>query len=209
MVEDMPAEPMASVPLRACIAAQLPLIPALRYAPFYFLYTSFMKKYILFLFLLLLPLAAKAQFRFGYLSYGEAVKAMPGYAVAQKRLSSLKEQYDAETRRAEDEFNQKYESFLEGQKSFAPAILKKRQAELQDLLYKNVSFNKEADRLLKQAETDLYMPLYARLDSILHKIGQERGYAFILNTDNGVLPFVNAEYGEDLNAFVREILAKE
>lgn len=166
-----------------------------------------MKKLILFLFLLMLPFAAGAQMRFGYLSYDGVLKSMPDYAVVQKSLSSLKAQYENETKRAEEEFNQKYESFLEGQADFAPAILKKRQAELQELLDKSISFKKEADRLLKQAETDMYTPLRNKLNAALRRIGQERGYAFILNTDNETLPFVNSAYGEDISTLVRDMLA--
>lgn len=168
-----------------------------------------MKKNIFLLFFLLLPLAAAAQLKFGYLSYGEAIKSMPDYGVAQKNIESLRAQYDNEIKRAEDEFNSKYESFLDGQAGFAPAILKKRQAELQDLLDKNVAFKKEADRLLRQAEGDMYAPLRARLDAILKKIGLERGYAFILNTDNDALPFINPENGEDINEVVKEELGKQ
>jgi len=168
-----------------------------------------MKKNIFLLLFFLLPLAACAQFKFGYLSYGEAIKSMPGYAVAQANISSLREQYDNEIKRAEEEFNGKYESFLEGQAGFAPAILKKRQAELQDLLDKNIAFRKEADRLLKQAEDDMCMPLRARLDEILRKLGQERGYSFILNTDNDALPFVDPAAGEDINADVKAAIDNE
>ena len=42
---------------------------------------------------MLLPLAAAAQMKFGYLSYSEAIKAMPDYAVMQKNLESLRAQY--------------------------------------------------------------------------------------------------------------------
>lgn len=168
-----------------------------------------MKKNIFLLFFFLLPLTAVAQFRFGYLSYDEAIKSMPEYDAAQKNVSSLRAQYDNEIKRAEEDFNRKYESFLEGQSSFAPAILKKRQSELQDILDKNIAFRKEADRLLRQAEYDIYVPLRTRLNAVLQQIGLERGYAFILNTDNNALPFVSPDRGEDINAAVKEALVNK
>lgn len=167
-----------------------------------------MKKLIVFLLFATLPFIAQAQMRFGYLSYSEAIKTMPDYALMQSNLSSLKTQYDNETKRAEDEFNQKYEQFLEGQRDFAPSILKKRQSELQELLDRNVAFKKDADRLLRQAEDDMYTPLRQKLDAVLNKIGQERGYAFILNTDNDALPFVNPAYGEDITEEVKTAMNK-
>lgn len=168
-----------------------------------------MKKNIILLLLFLLPMVAGAQIKFGYLSYGEAIKSMPDYAMSQKNLASLRAQYDNEIKRAEEEFNLKYEAFLEGQGTFAPAILKKRQAELQELLNKNLSFKREADRLLRQAEDDMYAPLHTRLNAILAKIGGERGYAFILNTDNNTLPYVSSDSGEDINTLVKDALNRQ
>lgn len=142
------------------------------------------------------------QLRFGYLSYDAALKAMPGYAAAQRNLESLKAQYDTEMKRSEDEFNEKYEEFLSVQGQLDAPILRKRQAELQELLGKGVSFKAEAARLLRQAEASLYAPLRKELDAVLRKVGQERGYAFILNTDGNALPFVNKAYGEDITETV-------
>ena len=164
-----------------------------------------MKKLVLFLLLLLPAVAVDAQVKFGYLSYSEAIKAMPGYAGMQKSLAELKRQYANETKRSEDEFNQKYESFLEGQKDFAPSILKKRQYELQELLNNSVSFKKEAARLLEQAEADMYAPLKKRLNEILRQVGRERGYAFILNTDNDAVPYIDSASGEDISTLVRNM----
>ncbi len=67
--------------------------------------------------------------------------------------------YDEETKRVETEFNSKYEEFLDGQRSYAKTILEKRQAELRELMEKNIAFKAEAARLLKQAEDDAYAPL--------------------------------------------------
>lgn len=171
-----------------------------------------MKKTIIIFILSLLPFATFAQsdnllqIKIGYLSYSEAMKSMSDYAVMQKNLASLKSQYEAETKRAQQEFNQKYEEFLEGQKDFAPAILDKRQSELQELLNKNIAFKDEANRLLKQAEADMTAPLKKKLNSILSKIAHDRGYILILNTDGDTLPFIDSEYGEDINTFVKNVL---
>lgn len=164
-----------------------------------------MRKSIIILSLLtLLSAAAGAQTKFGYLSYTAAIKSMPEYAVMQQNMASLKKQYENETRQAEEEFNRKYELFLEGQHELDKPILQKRQSELQELLTKSISFKQEAERLLKRAEADMYAPLTHKLDSILKKIGTERGYAFILNTDGNALPYVNTACGEDITAIVAE-----
>lgn len=172
-----------------------------------------MKKTVIIFLLALLPFAAFAQtadnflqIKIGYLSYSEALQSMNDYAVMQKNLASLKEQYENETKRAQQEFNQKYETFLEGQKDFAPAILDKRQSELQELLNKNIAFKEEAARLLKQAEADMTAPLKKKLNSVLARIARDCGYLLILNTDGDALPFIDSAYGEDINTFVKNVL---
>ena len=51
-------------------------------------------------------------FRFGYLSYEQALKSVPQYAIMKKQMADLEAQYQAETKRVEEEFNRKYEEFL-------------------------------------------------------------------------------------------------
>ena len=84
--------------------------------------------------------------RFGYISYKEALKVMPEYNTSLQEIEALKGKYAEELKRVEDEFNVKYEDFLNKQKDFAPSILRKRQAELQDLIKKNVAFKEESQR---------------------------------------------------------------
>lgn len=172
-----------------------------------------MKKTLILFCLILLSLSLFAQdttqqpqLKVGYLSCSEALKSMSGYSVMQQNLESLKTQYADEMKRVEQEFNAKYEAFLEGQKDFAPAILEKRQSELQELLNKNIAFKQEAERLLVQAEADMTAPLKKQLNTVLSKIAKDRGYALILNTDNDTVPFISAAYGEDINQFVQNML---
>ncbi len=157
--------------------------------------------------MVLLPRMAVAQQKmFGYFSYDEAIKEMPEYVLVQENLNDLKSKYDQEMKRVEDEFNRKYEDFLDGRNDFAPTILQKRQTELQELLKKNVAFKAEAQRLLQQAEVDALAPLKKKLQDVLDKIGSERGYAFILNTDGDACPYINPEMGEDVSQLVKEAL---
>jgi len=145
-------------------------------------------------------------FRFGYLSYETALQSMPEYTTVQQELTHLKEQYQAETKRVEDEFNRKYEEFLEGQRDFPQIILQKRQTELQELMEKNIAFKEKSLAELAKAEKDMMAPLKIRLIEILGKIGRERGYAFIIDTDAKALPFINPDMGEDINQLVRNAL---
>ena len=142
--------------------------------------------------------------KFAYLSYEQALKAMPDYQLVQKSLSDLRAQYEAEQQRVEQDFNIKYEEFLEGQRDFPESILRKRQTELKELLERNIAFKAESRQQIARAEEEKLSPLKAKLEEILTRIGLERGYAFILNTDAGAVPFINPDMGDDINQLVKD-----
>ena len=119
---------------------------------------------------------------------------------------SLRAQYLAETKRVEDEFNRKYEEFLEGQRDFPRTILQKRQTELQELMEKNIQFKEKSREELAEAERQAMAPLRIRLIEQLGIIGRERGYAFIYDTDTKALNFINPAQGEDINQLVQDAL---
>ena len=168
-----------------------------------------MRRFLL-LICVVFALFAKAQensiFRFGYLSYEAAIQSMPEYTLVQQKMKALQEQYQAETLRVEDEFNRKYEDFLDGQRDFPRSILQKRQSELQELMEKNIQFKEQGRQELAEAEREAMAPLRIRLIELLSTIGRERGYAFIYDTDTKALPFVNISFGEDINELVKNSL---
>ena len=166
-----------------------------------------MKKLILFFLLLAtMPALAQSELKFGYLSYNAVMQAMPEYAAMQNSMAELRQKYEAEQKRVEDDFNKKYEEFLDGQASFPKSILQKRQSELQEMLDKSIAFKKESQRLLSQAEAEAKAPLKQRLANVLKQVGEARGYAFILNTDGNVAPWLNATMAEDCTETVKALL---
>lgn len=142
--------------------------------------------------------------RFGYLSYDEALKSMPAYAEAQKKLEELKASYDKELQYSESEFSKQYGEYIDGMKSFPENILLKRQKALQQLMEQSISFKDEAKRLLSKAEDELMQPVHERLKAAIAAVAKQHGYEFVLNTDNNAAPYVNGEVGADITAEVKE-----
>ena len=172
-----------------------------------------MKRLTLIIAILCAVLCASAQqdstqmvLKFGHLSYEQALKSMPDYTLAQQTLAEQRAQYEAEQQRVERDFNAKYEEFLEGMSEFPQTILRKRQTELKELLERNIAFKAQAERQLAEDEKTVFAPLKEKLAAVLAQIGLEQGYAFILNTDGNVTPFVSPVYGEDINQLVQDAL---
>ena len=170
-----------------------------------------MKRILLLLFMVA-SLDASAQdslsIRFGYLSYEQALQSMPDYKIAREKTDKLWGQYEAELKRVEDEFNRKYEDFLDGQREFPKTILRKRQTELQELMTKNIAFKEDSRRQLAEAEAEAIAPLKEKLNEVIAKIAHERGYAFVINTDAEACPYINPQMGDDINELVTKSLQR-
>lgn len=162
-----------------------------------------------------LPLSLSAQssadatgLKYGYVSYDAVLHSMAEYATVETSMQQLTSKYEAEQQRAENEFNMKYEEFLDGQRDFPQTILQKRQSELQELLSRNVAFKQESQRLLEQARHEAEAPLRRQLSEALGRVGMARGLAFIVNTDQQPLAWTHPLMGEDVTEAVKEALKK-
>lgn len=165
-----------------------------------------MKRFLLVIFACI-AMAAQAQdnapaLKFGYLSYDLAMKSMSEYATVQMRMDSLRSAFNAEMQRVEDEFNRKYEDFLDGQKDFPRTILLKRQTELQEMLQKNLAFKQQLQQELKDTEAQLMAPLRIHLNEAIATIAHEQGLALVINTDANACPFIDPAMGVDVNETV-------
>lgn len=149
---------------------------------------------------------AQSQMRYGYVSYNGLLRSMPEYEEAQAQLAELRARYEAEARYNETAFKRMFAEFLQGQKDFPQTILLKRQRDLQEAMEKGLAFRHSADSLLRRAETELYAPLHAAIDSAVKAVGLERGYGYVVNTDERAYVFLHPQVAEDATPFVLEKL---
>lgn len=167
-----------------------------------------MRKLFLFIVAFVATLSVSAQdavaFRFGCISYNQVLLSMPEYAQAENDLITLKAKYDAEMKASEDEFNAKYETFLSEQNNYAPSILRKRQQELEDMMQRNEKFRLESIRLLAQAEKDMVKSAKDKLDAAIRRISEELQLAFVLNTDDDAVPYLNKAMAYNITDAVTE-----
>ena len=146
---------------------------------------------------------------FGYISYSEVLQSMPEYKQAQAEIDTIKAAYDNELKVSEAELNRRFADYVEEQKRLPENILLKRQKEIQMLIEQSVKFKEEAQRLLARAKDEVMQKVYRHLNDAIQKVGSERNYAFVLNTDNNSCPFVNPDLGEDATDAVLSALGVE
>jgi outer membrane protein len=133
---------------------------------------------------------------------------MPQLAIVEKQMSDLQQAYDAEMKRVEDDFNQKYEAFLDGRKDFPRTILLKRQTELQQLLQQNIEFKAQCRQEMEKARREAMVPLQGRLAEAIATVARRHKLALVVNTDANACPFIEPALALDLNDEVRQLLRR-
>ena len=164
-----------------------------------------MKRKIFILFVLV-SMTAVAQSKFGYVSYIEIVKTLPEYNIVQTDLDDLQAKYEAEIKRSEREFNQKYTDFIEEQSLFPDNIRVKRHKELQELMEKAMGFKDEVNKAMCEARREMMKPLHDKIDEAVMTVCVEGGYDYILNTDESTYVAINPKSGKNVTAKVKKAL---
>ncbi len=144
--------------------------------------------------------------RIGYLSYDAVLHSMAQYDTLQVKMGELRRAYDKEMKRVEDEFNQKYELFLEERAQYPRTILLKRQQELQDMMQQNVNFKNESRRELQRTEQEAMAPLRIRLAEAIAAVAREEGLVLVVNTDADACPFIEPAVSTNIEPMVRQRL---
>jgi outer membrane protein len=150
---------------------------------------------------------ADTHLKVGYISYRALLDLIPQTHEVQRQMAELRNQYEQEMQRVEQEFNQKFETFLESRNDYPRTILLKRQNELQQLMQQNIEFRSQAQRELVQAEEEAMRPVHDMLHRAIAIAATDCGVAFVLNTDNNATPYIDSAYGIDLSSNVLNALA--
>lgn len=134
---------------------------------------------------------------------------MPQYKAMQASMQALREQYEAEARKSEEDFQRKFEEFLQGKDEFPKTILEKRQNELQSILEANANFRIKVQELLAEAEKSLMADVRAEMTDAIAVVAQEKGVSIVFDLDNGSVPYILSGLAVDLTADVIQLLGIE
>lgn len=143
---------------------------------------------------------------YGFCNRRAIIEAQPEYAVVLEQMETLKKQYEGEIEYNEADFRRQFQEYLYGQKEFPHTILLKRQRDLQLAMEKGIAFRAEVDSLLRQARTDLLRPIEAHVDAAINAVAAERGYDYVVDTENGAFLYLNPRMSEDITLYVEEKL---
>jgi outer membrane protein len=121
-------------------------------------------------------------------------------------MDALREQYEAEARKSENDFQKKFEEFMQGHRDFPKTILEKRQNELQNMLETNAAFRIKVQNLLVEAEKSMMADVMSELNEAISVVAKEKNVSIVFDLDGGTVPYIIPGLALDLTSSVIEYL---
>ena len=140
-----------------------------------------MKKLIVLL-LMILPLGAIAQeVKIAFVKTQEVFMAMPEVYGMEKQMADLNEKYRVELKQMQDEYQKKYSDFVAQQDSLTENIKLRRMQEIQDIQERMDNFVQVAQQDVQKKQQELLQPIQQKLHEAIQKVGEEKGYTYIID----------------------------
>lgn len=141
--------------------------------------------------------------KYGYLHVDSLFQGLLEYKEQTQKMADLRKKYEEETERNETEFKRQFAEYLNGQSTFPPTILLKRQRDLQEAMEKNLAFRRESELLLEKAEADMRRPLRQRLQNAINTVAKRLHLDYVVNLDSEAIPYLNPQLSLDITELVR------
>ena len=163
-----------------------------------------MKK-ILFAILMMAPLSLFAQ-KFAHFNSADIIPNMKEYVAAQTEIETLGKQYKEDLDRMQAELQKKSEEFQKEEANLLDNVKQRRQQELQDLYNRILQTNQDNQQSLEKVQAEKLQAIQQLVMEAIKKVGEASGYIYIVDTSNGLIPFVNPAMSTDVSAEIKKAL---
>jgi len=121
-------------------------------------------------------------------------------AVAEKYLDDLKKTVSS----MEEEFQKKYNDYLQNEGTMSALVKKTKEEELQSLQTRIQDFNQQAQMDYQKKSAELTAPIMEKAKKAIEAVAKENGYKYVLDTSAGNILY--SEPGEDILVLVKKKL---
>jgi outer membrane protein len=127
--------------------------------------------------------------KFGHVNSGELIQMMPQTKMADSTLKKFGESLDGQLKAMTAEYQGKLQAYQSKADSMPDAIRTYKEKELTDLGNRIQDFQQTAQESIQKKKEELYGPILKKADDAIKDIAKEKGYAYIFDTNAGVVLF--------------------
>jgi outer membrane protein len=130
--------------------------------------------------------SAMAQnFKFGHINSDELIQSMPEYDSATVKLEKFRKELVNALELMQVELNTKSETYNKESKNLSDIVKQTKEQELMDMQKRIQEFQTNAQSQLQSKQTEVFQPIYAKVDKAIKDIGKENGFVYIFSIAQG------------------------
>jgi len=132
--------------------------------------------------------SAMAQnFKFGHINSDELIQTMPEYDSATVKLEKFRKELVNALELMSVELNTKNDTYQKESKLLSDIVKQTKEQELIDMNKRIQDFQTNAQTQLQSKQTEVFQPIYAKVDKAIKEVGKENGFLYVFDVAKGAL----------------------
>ena len=148
--------------------------------------------------------SAMAQsFKFAHINNDELIQSMPEYDSATKKLDNYRKELVNALELMTVELNTKNEAYQKESKNLSDIVKQTKEQELMDMNKRIQDFQTNAQTQLQNKQTEVFQPIYARVDKAIKDVGKDNGFLYVFDTAKGALLYFDEAKSTNVMSLVK------
>ena len=148
--------------------------------------------------------SAMAQsFKFGHINSDELIQTMPEYDSATVNLEKYRKELVNALELMSVELNTKNEAYQKESKNLSDIVKQTKEQELMDMNKRIQDFQTNAQTQLQNKQTEVFQPIYARVDKAIKDVGKDNGFLYVFDTAKGALLYFDEAKSTNVMSLVK------
>jgi outer membrane protein len=132
--------------------------------------------------------SAMAQnFKFGHINSDELIQTLPEYDSATVKLEKFRKELVNALELMSVELNTKNDAYQKESKLLSDIVKQTKEQELIDMNKRIQDFQTNAQTQLQSKQTEVFQPIYAKVDKAIKEVGKENGFLYVFDVAKGAL----------------------
>jgi len=158
-------------------------------------------------FIILFALAGQSlmaqSMKFGHISSEELIQALPEFDSASVKLEKFRKELINVLELMSVELNNKSEQYNKESKNLSDIVKQTKENELMDINRRIQEFQTNAQQQLQDKQTELFQPVYAKVDKAIKDVGKENGFIYVFDIAKGSLLYFDETKSTNVMALAK------
>lgn len=125
--------------------------------------------------------------KFGHINSDQLIQAMPEFDSANVKLQKFQKELQNALELMSVELNNKSDAYQKEGKNLTDIVKQTKEQELTDMNRRIQEFQTNAQTQLQQKQSELFQPVYAKVDKAIKDVGKENGFVYVFDVAKGSL----------------------